>query len=228
MPVDRLRRRSSARTAAIVGAIVVLVVIAAIVAGRAAAVSVRTVGAGPAGATAFEFVGHDDQPDLAHAHFYGYLTHLRGVADGALFAGAFQGAATARLTFSVDLALTQHIAEAPLFVTSANGVLTVYLQSSPGADFAAPASFRQGLPVLRLAVRVQDVLDALSLTDGLGSAAGEATIRSSSAFRLGGRRVRIGRPKMRLRIFETGRGIRELGPPVKRTIIAAGGATVAG
>src|SRR5207244_6201982 len=170
--VRRDRMHRSRRTtwltilAAATGAVAALATLPAFAAGSKA---VPALGTARVGEPAFEFIGRDDQPDLNHAVFYGYVTHLAGVPDAALFSSAARSEATARITFRVDLLLDSHLALQPLFVTTGAGTLTFYFRSTPGATFGDPASFAKGTAIGTTAARFHDVVNAQSESLGLES-----------------------------------------------------------
>jgi hypothetical protein len=193
----------------------------------AATTAVRAVGVAPLGHVAFEFIGKDEQPDLNHATFYGYVTHLRGVPDRALFAGATQDDTTARITFTAPLVLTQHLAQQPLFVTSGTGTLVFYVHPNGGASLAMPSSFARGRAIASASARFHDIINAQSSSAGIETSYGEISQRTAQVFTLGGKRYRFGRRGLQERFTTAGEGMRTGTPPnVQRTIIAAGDAVV--
>jgi hypothetical protein len=189
--------------------------------------AVRVVGAPGPGDTAFEFIGRDDQPDLSHAVFYGYVTHLSGVPDAALFSSrTSRTEKTARITFRVNLTLDAHLALQPLFVTSGSGRLRFYFKASPGATFGDPASFSRGVVIATSLSRFHDIVNAQSQSLGIESSTGAVIQRTAGTVRLNGRRYRFGRVGLRERFTAVGEGMRQTTPTVERTIIASGDAVV--
>jgi hypothetical protein len=84
--------------------------------------------------------------------------------------------------------------------------MTVYQRSSPGADFADPASFKVGTPVGRFALSLQDVLAVFAPGKGLPTLTGD--MRQTDAARLAGPLAGrgFGQRGQRLRLFATGLG----------------------
>jgi hypothetical protein len=163
-----------------------------------------------------------------HAVFYGYVTHLSGISDAALFSSGTRSEATARITFRIDLLLDAHLVLQPLFVTSGKGTLRFYFQSSPGATFGNPASFAKGAPIATASARFHDVVNAQSESLGIESSTGTVVQRTAGTFTLNGKRYQFGRVGLRTRFSATGEGMRQTTPTVTRTIIAAGDAVVVG
>ena len=97
------------------------------------------------GETAFEVIGRDDQPDLSHAVYYGYLSHVSGIPDAALFSAPERSEATARITFRVNLVLDAHLVLQPLFVTTGTGTLTFYQHGGGAPTFGDPDSFARAI-----------------------------------------------------------------------------------
>jgi len=181
------------------------------------------------GETAFELLGRDDQADLAHATYYGYLTHVAGIRDAALFFGSTRSEATARITFRVDFILDAHLALLPLFVTTGTGSLNFYFRPNPsGRAFGNPNSFSDGVKIASGASRFHDIVNAQSESSGIESASGTFVQRAARTFSLAGKTYRFGHTGLRLRITTNGEGMRQTTPTVKRTIIAAGDAIVMG
>src|SRR5688500_11602662 len=88
-----------------------------------------------------------------HIH-YGYLSYIRGLS---VFRGAAQDETTALFTFFADAATPRVIPNGPLRIVTRVGRLTIYRDPSTNGDFARPASFRDGTPVLVARLRQQVV-----------------------------------------------------------------------
>jgi len=81
---------------------------------------------------------------VTHIH-YGYLSWIQGVsAMGAVP----QTEKTAQFTFFADGKTSPAISDGPLRLVTRVGTLTLYRDPSRNSDFANPASFRDGTPVL--------------------------------------------------------------------------------
>jgi hypothetical protein len=194
---------------------------------RAAGTAPTPVGAPATGETSFEFIGKLDQPSLDVSNFYGYVTHVAGIADSKLFTQGDRSDSTARLTFFVTAKLDAHLHQLPLFVTTGAGTISFYLNAAGGASIADPASFRRGAVVATAAARFQDVLNAQSETSGLESASGTLRQLTAATFTLAGKTYRFGHRGLRSHIAMSGAGMRTV-IPLTRTVVSAGVTTVTG
>jgi hypothetical protein len=196
-----------------------------------------TAAVGPNGATAFEFVARDEQPTLTRATFFGYVSHLRGVPDSALFTSSSHNEATARIVFfsRISLPLPQHLAGSiggglpRLFITDGTGSITFYLHPHGGGNFSRPSSFAGGTRLGAFSLRLQDVLrpDSQTANTGVETAQGElVNERTVATFSLNGKRYRFGQRGLRLRAAAAGAGVRVPGLNPKRTVVTAGQAYV--
>jgi hypothetical protein len=140
-----------------------------------------------------------------HVH-YGYLSYIRGLS---VFQGAAHNEATALFTFSGPATTPRVIANGPLRIVTRIGRLTIYRDPSPDGNFATPASFRDGTPVLVARFRQQVVVNAVTNTF---TTFHQNTIVSTRPFAAGGRRVRLGRVGQTFRTFLSGLGTMP-GPP---------------
>jgi hypothetical protein len=139
----------------------------------------------------FEFVGQflSSAPGVTpptHVH-YGYLSYIRGLS---VFAGSTQNETTALFTFSADAATPRVIANGPLRIVTRVGRLTIYRDPSPDGDFARPATFRDGTPVLVAEFRQQVVTD--TVTGSLTTFHQNRIVRTRP-FPAGRRSVQLGR-----------------------------------
>jgi hypothetical protein len=121
-----------------------------------------------------------------HVH-YGYLSYIRGLS---VFAGSTQNETTALFTFSADAATPRVIANGPLRIVTRVGRLTIYRDPSPDGDFARPATFRDGTPVLVAEFRQQVVTD--TVTGSLTTFHQNRIVRTRP-FPAGRRSVQLGR-----------------------------------
>ncbi|MGH7267896.1 MAG: hypothetical protein ACREMB_24025 [Candidatus Rokuibacteriota bacterium] len=112
-----------------------------------------------AGTLTVEFLGRSEQAGASVTHF-GYLTHVDGMDDAALFSDpAVRTEATARFTFVATTTLNaRHVLDG-IIVTAAPGTLTIVGQDVPGASFADPASFAAGSTLATFAIRYHNVLN---------------------------------------------------------------------
>jgi len=120
-----------------------------------------------------------------HSH-YGYLAYVRGLSG---FTAPTQDEHSALFTFYSEAATPRVTANGPLRVVTRIGRVTIYRDPSTNGDFARPASFRDGTPVLVARLRQQVVTDTVT---GSLTTFHQNTIVSTRPFAAGGRRVRLG------------------------------------
>lgn len=140
-----------------------------------------------------------------HVH-YGYLSYVRGLTA---FRGAAQNETTALFTFFADAATPRVIPNGPLRIVTRVGTLTIYRDSSTNANFANPASFRDGTPVLVARFRQQVVSD--TVTESF-TTFHQNRIVSTRPFAAGRSSVRLGRVGKTFRTFFNGH-VTMPGPP---------------
>jgi hypothetical protein len=150
---------------------------------------------------------------------YGYLTSLSGLAVADLFAGPHSEAG-ARLTFFSTARATEHFPHGTLVSTVGHG--TVFFHLGHGGDFANPQSFAAGPVVARFDARLQNVASVLAPNQGFTRIEGELVQRAAPAFRLGGRRCRIGHRGLRLHLSAIGPGMRTNAVPPRALFDVAG------
>ena len=155
--------------------------------------------------SSLEFVGRAEQVGPSVTEF-GYITHIAGIDDGALFSEpnpAARNETTARLSFFASTTIAQRFTVLPspavpsVIDVDSSGTLTFYFTETPPArSFATPASFASGVAVASHTVRLQDVIAALVGVDpsrGVVDGSGELCQQSATPFRLGGEVRRLGR-----------------------------------
>jgi hypothetical protein len=140
-----------------------------------------------------------------HIH-YGYLAYIGGLS---VFRGAAQNEMTALFTFFADAATPRVIANGPLRVVTRVGRLTIYRDPSTNGDFARPASFRDGTPVLVARLRQQVVSN--TVTESF-TTFHQNTIVSTRPFAAGRGSVRLARVGATFRTFFSGH-VTMPGPP---------------
>jgi hypothetical protein len=140
-----------------------------------------------------------------HSH-YGYLAYIRGLS---VFTAATQDEKSALFTFYSDAATPRVIANGPLRVVTRVGRVTIYRDPSTNGDFARPASFRDGTPVLVAQLRQQVVTDTVT---GSLTTFHQNTIVSTRAFRASRRLVRLGHVGQTFRTVLSGH-VTMPGPP---------------
>jgi len=167
------------------------------------------------GESALEFLGRSDQDGPTVTH-YGYLTHLFGLGDAALFSDlTTRTEATARFTFSASTTLTARHEVGNMIVTAAPGTLTIYFNDTPGSDFTQPGSFAGGQAIATFSVRYHNILNVQAPNEGIATAVADLVQLSASAFTLNGRHHRLGHQGFQLRVRATGQGTRTHVDPVK-------------
>jgi hypothetical protein len=157
-----------------------------------------------------EFVGQfqNSAPGVTpatHIH-YGYLSYVRGVS---VFKRAPTNETTALFTFFADAATLRVIPNGPLRIITRTGKLTIYRDRSTNGDFAKPASFRDGTPVLVARFRQEVVNNTVT---GSFTTFHQNTIISTRRFAGGRGSVRLGRVGATFRTSFSGHGNMP-GPP---------------
>lgn len=161
-------------------------------------------------AISLEFVGQfqNSPPGVTpptHIH-YGYLSYIRGLAA---FRGAAQNETTALFTFFADATTLRVIPNGPLRIVTRVGRLTIYHDPSTNGDFASPASFRDGTPVLVTQFRQQVVNN--TVTESF-TTFHQNRIVSTRPFPGGRGSTQLGRVGKTFRTFFSGQGTMP-GPP---------------
>jgi len=188
------------------------------------------IGAAAQGERAFEFIGRSDQDGSDVSH-YGYLTHIRGLPDEALFSDPVtRTEATARFTYFGATSLNARHQVGSVLTTAAPGSLGIFFKEKPGADFNAPDSFKTGQAVASFSGRYHSVLSVeaqiTSDSPGRGSirAVAELTQNAAAAFSLEGRSFQFGHPEMRERLSASGTGTLTQAQPRKAFYFLGGDA----
>lgn len=166
------------------------------------------VGTAPPNDNAIEFVSRIDQ-DGASFVSYGYLTHVQGLDDAALFTDPLnRGEATARFTTYASASLSARSVISSVFVLNAVGTSTYYYNPTGGATFTNPASFQAGTTISTSSIRYQNVVNVQSANRGIATGWGSSVQETASAFTLGGSAYQLGRPGLLARLEYTGEGTR--------------------
>jgi hypothetical protein len=157
-----------------------------------------------------EFVGQfqNSPPGVTpptHIH-YGYLSYIRGLS---VFRAAAQDEKSALFTFYSDAATPRVIANGPLRIVTRLGRVTIYRDPTPNGDFARPASFRDGTPVLVARLRQQVVVNTVT---GSFTTFHQNTIVSTRPFAAVRQRFRLGRVGAKFRTVFNGQASMP-GPP---------------
>jgi hypothetical protein len=190
------------------------------VAPRASAAAVRRLGEPHAGRSAAEVVGRIAQSGNTLTG-YGFLTHLAGVDDDALFTGSPHAAGTARITFFATATVGERFPVGVLVSVTGDGSLALHVDGG-GADFAAPESFAHGRRIARFGARFQHVATVFAPNQAISHLEGDLVQHGGRAFALAGRRSRIGHHGLRLRLSTSGQGMRTQPTPPQAVFDVAG------
>lgn len=208
----------------LIGATVVAVAVVGAACGAAAGApkaAPPVAGAVPTGRISMEVVGQSVQNDASFTSV-GYVTHLAGVPDSALFSDpAVRDEKHAHLVFSDASVVTARSVLGTLFVLDLSGRTTFRWQATPSSDFANPATFAAGRGVGAFRTRVHDVVNVLAPDAGVATAVEELAQRSAGRLPLP-RRPRLGSPGMHLRLEATGAARRTSLVPLISTTQFAG------
>src|SRR5690349_10286208 len=178
----------------------------------AIAAAVRHVGPGT------EVIGEVAQDDNGLTG-YGYVTHVDGLTDAALFDGAATEAG-AQLTFFSTATVTARFPHGAL--VSAVGRGSIAFHRADGADFANPRSFAAGAVVARFEARLQNVASVVAPNQAITTIVADLTQRSASTFALGTHRYRFGHPGLVVHLSATGPGMRTSQTPPRALFDVAG------
>jgi hypothetical protein len=150
---------------------------------------------------------------------YGYVTHLEGLPDAALFAGATSEAG-ARLTFFSTAKVTARFPHGALVSTVGRGTIAFHL--AHGADFTDPQSFAAGTVVARFDARLQNIASVVAPNQAITVIEAELVQRRAPTFRLGSHRYRLGHRGLRVHLSATGPGMRTNQTPPRALFDVAG------
>lgn len=203
---------------------IVAVSIAGAVCGTAAgapATAPPVAGSVATGRVSMDVVGQSQQNDASFTSV-GYVTHLAGVPDAALFSDPnVRDEAHAHLVFSDSSTVTARSVLGPLFVLDLSGRTTFRWQATPSSSFANPATFAAGSQVGVFRSRVHDVVTVLAPDSGIATAVEELAQTRTGRLPLP-RRPRLGKVGMHLRLEATGAARRSSLTPLISTTQFAG------
>jgi len=128
---------------------------------------------------------------------FGYLSYINGIDTATLFGGATQNETTALFSFYNDTTTRRVINNGPIRIIDRDGTSTIYFNHVPDGDFANPASFTDGTPVLTMTLRHQVIIDTIT---GSFTATFVLTVASNEAFWLGDKTFRLGKVGQKLRL----------------------------
>jgi hypothetical protein len=138
-----------------------------------------------------ELIGHVLNPSPAASNQYGYVSYLNGIDPAALVStGITLTEKSALLTFYTDTTTERVLNNGPLRVIDRKGEITFYLNTTPAGDFTNPASFKQGVAVLKATLRHQVVLNTGT---GAFTAYFDCVVTSNEKFTLSGANYRLGK-----------------------------------
>jgi hypothetical protein len=150
--------------------------------------------AGRTGDVVLEVVGQvNNSPapaPLGSSTQFGYVSFVEGIDQ--VFATddpASQNQTTAMLTFVTDVLTTRVTANGPFSIVIREGTTVFYRNTAP-ADFAVPATFKSGDPIVVSTIRQQVIVDTVEKTFTVTNM---NTVTDSAPFEIGGRLVRLAR-----------------------------------
>ena len=114
----------------------------------------------------------------------------------------------ARFTFSATATLTSRHVLSTIFALDSIGTIVYYYHPDSGADFADPASFAAGTPIVTATIRAQNILSVQGPNKGIATNIGEFTQTGAASFTLDGQVYQLGRTGLLERSWATGEGTR--------------------
>ena len=113
-----------------------------------------------------------------------------------------QNETTALFSFFNDTTTRRVINNGPMRIIDRDGKSTIYFNAVPDGDFANPASFTDGTPVLVASLRHQVIIDTIT---GSFTATFVLSVLSHESFSLGAKDFRLGKVGQTLRLTFIGR-----------------------
>ena len=130
---------------------------------------------------------------------YGYVPYINGLTDEQTFApGAAQNETTAYFTFFNDSTTLRVVPHGLWRIITREGTSTIYYNAAPHGDFAAPSTFKDGIPVQTSAWRHQVIFEPAP--SGHFFVTFSNTITTSAPVDVNGSTVRLGKPGDQYRI----------------------------
>jgi hypothetical protein len=161
-----------------------------------------------ADAVSMELIGQVNNVETSSFQF-GYLSYINGIDTATIFSGAPQDETTALFSFSNDTTTRRVINNGSMRIIDRDGTSTIYFNAVPDGDFANPASFTDGTPVLAASLRHQVIIDTIT---GSFTATFVLRVTSHESFSLGDKDFRLGKVGQTLRLTFIGR-LNTPGPP---------------
>lgn len=192
----------------------------------AAAQTDTAVGVSTQGRNAIEVVGVVEQ-QLFNVVFAGYVTHIDGIPDEALFAPGTspfaRGEAEALFTFrGTGMATGRSILE-PLTTTSANVDINFYFNETPlGASFESLDSFAGASSIANMAARYQNIINVQEPNVGVFMMYGSTEQLTAEPFTLNGQTHTLGRVGLVGRSENFGQGFRSSVEPLAANYMIVG------
>lgn len=161
------------------------------------------VASGPLSERAIGLVGRTVQtPD--QLQLFGYLGQISGLASQDLFVDDTIQVATARLTFSADVALQPATNRADTTTYAGEGALRVYLAADGGATWDDPASFSAGELLAEYDLTLRETLQRQAAQVGVLVGDGVLTQTTANSVTLDGTTYRFGTEGLVQRLRYTG------------------------
>lgn len=136
----------------------------------------------------FEFVGQVSNFTPTTSAQYGYFTWVRG-AD-TLYSGSPANEMSARFTFYREMANVSVVNNGTIRIITREGTTTLYLQTSGGATFSNPDSFRAGTAIQTSHSHQQVIVDTVT---SAFTVTNFETVTATPRFTLDGREATLGR-----------------------------------
>ncbi len=133
----------------------------------------------------------------ASAFQFGYLSYINGIDTATIFSGAPQDETTALFSFYNDTTTRRVINNGSMRTVDRDGTSTIYFNLVPNGNFANPASFTDGTPVLTASLRHQVIIDTIT---GSFTTTFVLKVTSNESFSLGDRTIRLGKVGQTLRL----------------------------
>jgi hypothetical protein len=176
-------------------------------AGNAPAAAISA-GISGGGKNAFETVARIDQNGGNFLN-YGYMSYISGLSQSALYSSSnpvVHGVGDAYFTFYSTATLTSRDVISSVFTIDSVGVMNVYYQAYPSANFNDPNSFTNGTLIAKFNLRGQNVLNVQGPGKGVASGIVEMEQTLASPFTFGANTLTLGQVGLLLRGNYNGEG----------------------
>jgi hypothetical protein len=159
----------------------------------------------PLGDIAFEVVGQVSNLSPTVSKQFGYLSFVNGLKADQIFDSSTttkQNEETARFTFFTDAVTERVISNGSLRIVNRTGTTVIYYDDTPDGTFADLNSFADGIPILTMNYRQQEIIDTAE--SGTFTLVNVLKADSAVPFELGGERILFGSTKDSFRQFYNG------------------------